>query len=107
SLTPNSVEAENCVGWQIETSGEAVALARNVEIYQDSSGGENWHSPVHVNRSGRVPCQFRGYRVTYENQQSAGLRANPVVGLCGSKIVVAAAVEDFWQQFPISMKASS
>ena len=33
------------------------------ELYQDSSGGDNWQSPVHVNAEGRVPNRFRGYRV--------------------------------------------
>ena len=36
----------------------------NVEIYQDSSGGENWNSANHVNRFGKVMTSFRGFRVT-------------------------------------------
>jgi hypothetical protein len=71
-----------------------------LEIYQDSSGGENWQSRNHVNREGRVPCSFRGYRVRVEGREEHGLRASPVVtvdGECGS---VTVAVAGFWQQFP-------
>ena len=31
-------------------------------LYQDSSGGENWKSPNHINRLRVVPNAFRGYR---------------------------------------------
>ncbi len=33
------------------------------EVYQDSSGGEQWQSPNHMNRERRVPVTFRGYRL--------------------------------------------
>ena len=33
------------------------------ELYQDSSGGENWRSTNHMNRKREVPLSFRGYRL--------------------------------------------
>ncbi len=73
---------------------------RPFELYQDSSGGDNWRSPNHVNRDGRVPCRFRGYRLQAGEQQSSGLRAEPVVALHGPTGGLCVAVPDFWQQFP-------
>ena len=34
-----------------------------LELYQDSSGGENWRGTIHVNRHDVVPNSFRGYRL--------------------------------------------
>jgi len=75
-----------------------------VEIYQDSSGGEYWRSRNHVNREGRVPCTFRGYRVRHAGQEESGLRANPVVSIWGADGGIAAAIPDFWQQFPKALE---
>jgi hypothetical protein len=74
--------------------------AGELEIYQDSSGGENWTSKNHVNRFGRVPCAFRGYRTRVGGQKGGGLRASPVVALHGPAGAITAAVPEFWQQFP-------
>jgi hypothetical protein len=76
----------------------------NLEIYQDSSGGEQWQSRNHVNREGRVPCSFRGYRVRSAGGETFGLRASPVVSLHGSGGWIAAAVPEFWQQFPKALE---
>ncbi len=70
------------------------------EIYQDSSGGENWRSRNHVNHTGEVPVRFRGYRVRMGDESSCGLRASPVVSIHGPAGTVAAAIPEFWQQFP-------
>jgi hypothetical protein len=71
-----------------------------LEIYQDSSGGENWRSRNHVNREGRVPCRFRGYRVRTVGGDEEGLRAEPIVCVQVGRAQLAAAVTEFWQQFP-------
>ena len=69
-------------------------------VYQDSSGGANWQSPNHVNRDGRVPTAFRGYRATADGSEIAGLRATPIASLNtgDSRITIAAPV--FWEAFP-------
>ena len=69
-------------------------------VYQDSSGGENWQSRVHVNRDGVVPCRFRGYEATADGVQHTGLRASPSVALQAEHACISAAVPEFWQQFP-------
>jgi hypothetical protein len=69
-------------------------------IYQDSSGGENWNSRNHVNRDGRVPCSFRGFELQYGDCSERGRRASPVVSVGTEEMRLAAAVPEFWQQFP-------
>jgi hypothetical protein len=76
------------------------------ELYQDSSGGENWRGTVHVNRHDVVPNSFRGYRIRCGNQNEAGLRATPIVTLeCGGRWL-GLATEYFWQNFPKAIEAT-
>lgn len=77
----------------------------SVEIYQDSSGGENWQSRNHVNRFGKVAHQFKGYRVRAGAGSRAGGRAAPTVVLACGERRVAAAVRSFWQNFPKALEA--
>jgi len=79
----------------------------NLEIYQDSSGGADWQSRNHVNRRGRVPCSFRGYRLRSGETEKFGYRASPVVSLHGPGGGVTAALPEFWQQFPKAFKVGN
>jgi hypothetical protein len=82
------------------SSGDKFAL------YQDSSGGANWQSANHVNRDGRVPTSFRGYRGLVGGREVAGLRATPIAssGTGDSRITIAAPY--FWEAFPKSLIVS-
>src|SRR5207249_1030182 len=71
------------VTWQAEPHLPPRSAATDLEIYQDSSGGENWRSRNHVNRHGRVPCSFRGYGARHAGREEHGLRASPVVAVEG------------------------
>ena len=77
----------------------------SLEIHQESSGGANWNSRNHVNRNGEVPLRFRGYRATADGRERRGDRASPIVELRSSSARVAAAVPEFWQQFPKAITA--
>jgi hypothetical protein len=78
-----------------------LSAAGSLSLYQDSSGGESWRSPVHVNRQGRIPVRFRGYRIETASGATAGLRAEPVVSARNSAgDSMAACVQQFWQNFP-------
>jgi PcRGLX-like N-terminal RIFT barrel domain/PcRGLX-like protein central beta sandwich domain len=82
------------------------SVASDLQIYQDSSGGENWRSTNHVNRFGRVMQRFREYKV--EAGQSLieeGYRATPVLAVHGENRGVAATVDKFWQNFPKALEA--
>jgi hypothetical protein len=87
--------------WSAEPGhGSSVQPAQGFEIYQDSSGGDNWQSRNHVNRHGHVPLSFRGYRMRIGAEERRGLRANPVVCVRGPAGSLAVAAPEFWQQFP-------
>ena len=73
-------------------------------LYQDSSGGQNWQSPNHVNRNGVVPCRFRGYRLRTSEGEAEGLRAAPVVVLRTERAAITVAVPEFWQNFPKALE---
>ncbi len=78
--------------------------ARSAELpltlHQESSGGENWRSSAHVDRTGRVNLEYRGYKLTTPTGETAGLRATPVV----ARGPVAVAVPEFWQNFPMAVR---
>ncbi len=81
----------------------------NVEIYQESSGGENWHTRTHVNRLGQIPQGFPGYRVrTAESvPETTGARANPLVSAETVNWRLEVAVSGFWQEFPKAIHAQT
>src|SRR5207253_10098773 len=41
-----------------DRSAQLAPRHRSLELYQDSSGGENWHHINHVNRLGKMPTAF-------------------------------------------------
>jgi len=89
------------VSWSAEPGQRpSRAEAGALEIYQDSSGGENWRSNNHKNQLGQVPCLFRGYRIRADGEEIRGQRASPVLSLQNDDWAVDAAVPEFWQQFP-------
>jgi hypothetical protein len=77
-----------------------------LEIYQDSSGGQNWRSTNHVNRHEQVMHTFQGYRVTADDCViAAGKRATPLIAVGDHETRVTAAVDKFWQNFPKALEA--
>jgi hypothetical protein len=77
-----------------------------LEVYQDSSGGENWRSHNHFNRRREIPNTFRGYRLRAGGAERTGLRATPAVGLTRDGRALAVAMEYFWQNFPKALEAA-
>ena len=77
------------------------------ELYQDSSGGDNWKSHNHLNRHHVVPLTFRGYRLRQGGAEQSGLRATPVVVLTRGTRTLAVAMEHFWQNFPKAVEATA
>ncbi|MGB5160107.1 MAG: hypothetical protein WBQ27_03175 [Thermoanaerobaculia bacterium] len=93
------------IDWLEEVAARSMTTSGDLlEIYQDSSGGENWRSRNHINRDGRIPMRFQGYRVRTQDRESHGLRASPVVSLSWDRQCVSLALEEFWQQFPSAVE---
>ncbi len=93
-------EASPTIRCSLEAGGEMDRHSLPFEVYQDSSGGERWRSSNHVNRDGKVPHSFRGYRVRSGDQRAEGLRAAPVVELRRGTGTIGLACEAFWENFP-------
>jgi hypothetical protein len=83
------------------------APGTRLEIYQDSSGGERWSCSNHIDRHGRVPLSFRGYRVSGELPGRYGLRASPCLWVSAGPAHLGAAVPEFWQCFPKALSVSA
>jgi hypothetical protein len=99
------IETGPCAGVRCSVDGERglEPVAQPFELYQDSSGGENWKSPVHVNRDGVIPVTFQGYRLTAAGDVRTGLRATPV--LVTEDGATGVAVRHFWQNAPKALEA--
>jgi hypothetical protein len=76
------------------------------EVYQDSSGGDNWRSSSHVNRYHVVPNAFCGYRLRSGAKERTGKRATPVVSLARRDSAIALTMPYFWENFPKAVEAS-
>ena len=79
------------------------AFADQVEIYQDSSGSENWRSRNHVNYRGIIPQQFQGFRIRHHAEESHGLRASPTLFVQSTAGGAGVAPVDFWQKCPAAL----
>lgn len=88
-----------------ERDGGVYQSEAQLEVYQDSSGGENWRSTNHLNREHRIPVAFRGYRVRTDGFESSGLRATPIVTLERGERQVSVAVPSFWENFPKAIES--
>jgi len=71
----------------------------SVELYQASSGGENWQSAAHVDSTGATTLPFRGYRLRGD-LAAKGARARPVGSVENERARLSVAVPEFWQNFP-------
>ncbi len=95
------------VKYSVEPSMQYRTTDLPLELYQDSSGGENWRGTVHVNRHNVVPTTFRGYRLRAASGEEAGLRATPIVTLERGDRSLGVAMEYFWQNFPKAIEATA
>ena len=94
--------------WGSFDHGDAMGPAgRRFAVYQDSSGGSNWQHANHLNREGRVPATFRGFRAMRDERLIEGLRATPIASIGGGASRVSVALPRFWQLFPKSIEADS
>ncbi|WP_144821928.1 hypothetical protein [Marinobacter piscensis] len=100
---PDSSNAQ--VTPQATDENPSIFHVTDFNLYQDSSGGENWQSRNHIGATGQITTQFCGYKLTSLTEpQQDGKRANPLVNIkheCGQLNL---AVPDFWQNFPTCLR---
>ena len=103
SLAEQSVGG--CLSLDLRETGQTFQATQRLEVYQASSGGENWKSQNHLDRHGKVPLEFRGYKVSADGTEHSGLRAEPVLRSANKSFEAAIACRDFWQNFPKTLAA--
>ena len=73
-------------------------------IYQESSGGKNWNSPNHVDRTNTVPLTLNGYECRSQSSViHSGRRASPVILINTGTRQLSASIRNFWQNCPKSL----
>jgi YetA-like protein len=92
---------------RLDVDAPELAATVPVSVFQASSGGDNWGSPVHVNREGRVPLPFKGYRFDREDGSTTGARATPVFSADRGDSCISVAMRHFWQNFPKRLSADA
>lgn len=77
-----------------------------VDLYQASSGGQNWNNHNHLDRNRKIPLPFRGYRLASPAGVMEGLRSTPIVMREAGEQLLAVAVPRFWQNFPQRIRSN-
>ncbi|MCG8324628.1 MAG: hypothetical protein MI673_03855, partial [Thiotrichales bacterium] len=92
--------------YQLEPGSDITsAPAENLEIYQDSSGGEHWNSINHINRNREIKQSFQGYRVYQSDSVIAeSRRADPIVVIGSNQLNLGIYFDEFWQNCPSGLK---
>ncbi|MGQ0723197.1 MAG: hypothetical protein ACT4PE_16735 [Candidatus Eiseniibacteriota bacterium] len=94
------------VSWSTDPAAPLEEARGNFDLYQDSSGGENWRSPVHRTRDGGIPTRFRGFVLRTGDAEREGERAAPRVVLHDGRSGVSVSMRQFWQNFPKGIRAA-
>ncbi|UCG34073.1 MAG: hypothetical protein JSU68_05440, partial [Phycisphaerales bacterium] len=99
-----------CAGGDVRRKPHVTPLTARTEIYQDSSGGENWdryRTPrCHPRPNSYVT--FRGYRTWFAGVEVArGHRALGWIDLSSTGKGLTVCIEDFWQNYPKALVADA
>lgn len=90
----------------LERGTAFTACATPFLLHQESSGKERLSSAVHVNREGRVPLRYAGYRLLAGAESHEGTQACPVVIAGLDAYTVWATSRLFWEVFPKAYSVS-
>lgn len=91
----------------VEPEAAFEARALPLSITQHASGGDQWMSPVHVNRDGRVTHRHRGYTIDTPGASTSGQRATPIVVVAHASGRLAVGCRRFWQRFPKAIEVDA
>ena len=87
-----------------EAGDELRRVDGGMAIRQESSGGDEWRSPTHVNRSGEIPFTVKGYTISGA-VTAEGMRATPCAILSEGPRALGIGVQHFWENFPKALEA--
>jgi len=102
-----SVQISTEIGERVRSFAQSDML-----LYQDSSGGEHWDSPNHIDSHGKLTVSFQGYKLwsidpNGKNILEEGKRANPYFKVNTSEGWISGGILDFWQNFPKALLVKS
>ena len=106
-LVLSSASAIESARVQIEEDGRLESASLPWELFQESSGGEQWSSPVHRIPGNDTPLRFRGYRVRSAGSETHGFRASPTVVAQTTDGALALAMPQSWQNFPRAIEVGA
>jgi len=93
---------------QCEADGRYASMGGSWTLFQASSGGANWRSPVHVQADCLVDLPFQGYRVEQQGARiDEGARSDPIVQAAAGDSALSLHVDEFWQNFPAAVCATA
>lgn len=90
---------------RIDRNSPAIPFKTALRLTQHASGGENWNSPVHVNRDGDLTLCAPGYSLHIDGEHSHGKRATPVLTVDDANGSLHATLHQFWERFPSEIAA--
>lgn len=90
----------------LNPSEKPVTFEENItEIYQNSSGGDNWNSRNHIDKHGKLTTDFCGYQVkSNDTIISTGKRADPILAITSGGKSIQFYQQYFWQNFPSTLE---
>jgi hypothetical protein len=91
--------------WTSDADRDWRRSGEEVLIYQESSGGAGWKSPIHRDRSGMVPMRQRGGVIRHGGIDEPYDRAQPLVGVDDGSRTWAGTLLNFWEEFPSAASA--
>ncbi len=96
------------VRWRCERDQplRSASPRQSVRIHQFGSGGRWWNSSNHTDSDQECPVPARGYEANGPDGVLRGYRAEPLITMCDEQSFLAAAIPEFWQQFPGSVEVS-
>ena len=80
--------------------GEREYSGAEIQIHQESSGGTNWRSQVHVDRCGDIPMRYCGFETIVDGSTTRGTRAMPTLRFENSNDCLEVTYPFFWENFP-------
>lgn len=102
---PGSI-AETQLWIQSNPNQELKQAEHDIHLFQASSGGINWQSSNHVDRSGKVPLRFCGYELRCDTATERGDRASPRVGIVSQQQQLVLCPHSYWENFPKSISVT-
>src|SRR5690606_19081002 len=67
-----SQDDDDVLWWAENPAALERAGVSSWKLFQASSGGEHWNSPNHVDGSGMVVPNFRGYEIQFDGHRATG-----------------------------------